>query len=213
MYEPLIDEIDISRMYPPTVNDFEEFMELGRIENGNFNVVRKELLELFSFRFVTLTTEKGIARWESMLKLRPTRSESVETRRLKVLAKINNKLPYTWRKLHKMLNALLGEGNYELSLDHLKFELFVEVKKFIDPNGLLYLVSYLDEIIPMNIWLLYGIRVGEPKPKIASVATFGMTIEVTPYQMTELNIDSIKKVGMGIYSEKILEIYPKPKGV
>lgn len=152
MYEPLTHEINISKHYPPTVNDFEEFIEIGKVENSNFNRVRIELLQLFSMRFVHDTDEVGIARWEKMLKLKRRASDSLETRRVRVLAKINNKLPYTWRTLNQLLTSIFGEGNYHINLDPQEY-----IIELLIPSEHSYyreLLEILEPMIPLNIYLM-----------------------------------------------------------
>lgn len=152
MYEPLINEIDISKLYPTTISDFEEFIEIAKVENTNFNRVKIELLQLFSMRFVNETDEMGIARWEKMLKLKRRPSDTLETRRMKVLAKINNKLPYTWRSLQQLLNSIFGEGNYQINLDPQEYILELLIPS--EQNYYREVSEILDPMIPLNIHMI-----------------------------------------------------------
>lgn len=152
MYEPLINEIDISKLYPTTISDFEEFIEIAKVENSNFNRVKIELLQLFSMRFVNATDEMGIARWEKMLKLKRRPSDTLETRRMKVLAKINNKLPYTWRSLQQLLNSIFGEGNYQINLDPQEYILELLIPS--EQNYYREVSEILEPMIPLNIYMI-----------------------------------------------------------
>lgn len=152
MYEPLTNEIDISQLYPTTISDFEEFIEIAKVENSNFNRVKIELLQLFSMRFVNVTDEMGIARWEKMLKLKRRPSDTLETRRMKVLAKINNKLPYTWRSLQQLLNSIFGEGNYQINLDPQEYILELLIPS--EQNYYREVSEILEPMIPLNIYMI-----------------------------------------------------------
>lgn len=152
MYEPLTNDIDISKLYPMTISDFEEFIEIAKVENSNFNRVKVELLQMFSMRFVNETDGIGIARWEKMLKLKRRPSDTLETRRMKVLAKINNKLPYTWRSLQQLLNSIFGEGNYQITLDPQEYILELLIPS--EQNYYREVSEILEPMIPLNIYMI-----------------------------------------------------------
>lgn len=150
MYEPLTHEIDVHRYLPPALEDIEEFIEITKVENENFNRARIDLLALFKMRFVHDADENGIARWEKLLKLKRRTSDSLEVRRMRVLAKINNKLPYTWRSLQQYLNTILNSEKFELLLDAQKYEITLEIYGVVPDRKLL--VNNLEDILPLNIW-------------------------------------------------------------
>ncbi|HEY4623274.1 MAG TPA: putative phage tail protein [Solibacillus sp.] len=151
MYEPLTHEIDVHRHLPPALEDIEEFIEITKVENENFNRARIDLLALFKMRFVHDADKSGIARWEKLLKLKRRASDSLEVRRMRVLAKINNKLPYTWRSMQQMLNSMIGVDNYHLDLDPQKYE--IELLIPFDTGQYKELFEILEPMLPMNIWL------------------------------------------------------------
>ncbi|MCH7321793.1 YmfQ family protein [Solibacillus sp. MA9] len=151
MYEPLTYEVDVQRHYPSTINDFEEIIEICKVENSNFNQVRVDLLKLFRMRFIHETDVSGISRWENLLKMKRRPSDSLEVRRMRVLAKINNKLPYTWRSVQQLLNSILGIDNYHLNLNPQKFE--VELLLPIEIGQYREVFEILEPMLPMNIWL------------------------------------------------------------
>lgn len=152
MYEPLEHTVDIAKYYPSTVEDIEEFIEIAKVENSNFNRVKVQLLQLFSMRFVHATDEKGIARWEKMLKLKRRPTDTLEMRQVKVLAKINNKLPYTWRSLQQLLSSIFGEGNFQIHLDPQEF--FLELLIPSEQNYYRELSDILEPMIPLNIYMI-----------------------------------------------------------
>ena len=152
MYEPFTYEIDIAERYPPTVSDFEEFIEIGQVENSNFNRVRVELLQLFAMRFVHYTDEPGIARWEKMLRLKRSSTDNLETRRMRILAKINNKLPYTWRSLQQLLNSIFGKVNYQINLDPQEYVLELLIPS--EQNYYSELQDILEPMVPLNIYMI-----------------------------------------------------------
>ncbi|MGE7021985.1 putative phage tail protein [Solibacillus cecembensis] len=152
MYEPLTNVVDLSKYYPSTISDFEEFIEVANVENTNFNRVKVQLLQLFSMRFVHATDEIGIARWEKMLKLKRRPTDTLETRQIKVVAKINNKLPYTWRSLQQLLSSIFGENNFQINLDPQDYILELLIPS--EQNYYRELSDILEPMIPLNIYMI-----------------------------------------------------------
>ena len=60
--------------------------------------------------FVRYANEQGLARWERMLGIRPRGTDSMEVRRVAVLARLNEQLPFTERTLRLMLDGVCGPG-------------------------------------------------------------------------------------------------------
>lgn len=162
----LSNEIDISTLQPPTVKNLKDFEEIANVENKNFNKVRMQIIDIFNNRFVHLANEQGIARWEKMLEIQRRRTDTLEERRQRVLAKINNKLPYTMRTLKQLLNSLCGENNYGIFLDPEEFELHLELYSKI--NDVVNLKNTLEAMIPLNIWLHFVYAIKVPPIKIAA---------------------------------------------
>lgn len=145
-------EIDVLDLMPHTVIELLEFQEIAKVENHNFNKLRLQISELFNYRFVMHATSEGIARWEKVLKIKSRPSDDLETRRKRVLAKINNRIPYTWRSLRQLLDSIFGEDNYHLDLD--PHELVIEL---LIPNKQNYyneLHNILEPMIPLNILMI-----------------------------------------------------------
>lgn len=149
MYEPLQREVDVHKYYPDLMKDIFEFREISKVENENFNQVRLNLLQLFSMRFVHEADEVGLARWEKMLKIKRRTSDDLALRRMRILAKINNKLPYTWRTLQQLLISFYGEENFQLNLDSQEYEIEI----LIPAGTTTYneLLTILEPMFPMNI--------------------------------------------------------------
>lgn len=145
-------EIDLSKHYPQTIGELEEFIQIAKVENKNFNKVRIDLQKIFSTRFIHDLDDDGIARWEKMLKLKRQRTDDLELRRMRVLAKINNTLPYTWNSLRQLLDSVFGAGKYHLSLDQQDY--VIELLIPSERNYYKELNNILEPMVPLNIWLI-----------------------------------------------------------
>lgn len=205
MYEPLKYEIDITTMHPDTVKDFEEFIEIGKVENHNFNTARLNLLEAFSMRFVHEASEKGIARWERMLKLKRRSDDDLELRRKRVLTKINNKLPYTWRTLIQLMDTFFGRGTYKVELDCQSFELYMSIPA--ERNYSQELVKELEPILPLNIYFIIDLVLNtESEIYIGATTQMGEILTIYPEMPTDITTELDAPFNTGVQYIETIEI-------
>ncbi|QTD40653.1 putative phage tail protein [Sporosarcina sp. Te-1] len=153
-------EIDLYPMLPPTVNEFVEFKEITKAQSVELNRIRLHLLDIFNDRFVHEATESGLRRWEKMLKIQRRSTDTLEERRFRILAKMNNRLPYTFRALIQRLNVLCGEGKYQVFLDANAYEIGFEFFEKIADVKLLK--DTMEEMIPVNLVLEYNYVIHVP---------------------------------------------------
>ena len=77
---------------------------------------------------------------------------ALEMRRLYIITKANNTLPYTIRNLERKIISLLGNNNFSMEMNyneyHLKIILFVQNFDKIE-----YLKEHIEGMIPCNIIL------------------------------------------------------------
>lgn len=124
---PQIRDVDVGRYYPPTVSPSKEFQAIASVENPELKRIWIEVWKQFMNTFVYDIDEDGATRWESMLKLYPSQSDTIETRRKAILAKINSMLPYTERSLQSMLDGVYGVGKIKVNIDYNKYKLWLDV--------------------------------------------------------------------------------------
>lgn len=124
---PQIRDVDVGRYYPPTVSPAKEFQAIANAENPEMKKIWIEVWKQFMNTFVYDIDEDGASRWESMLKLYPSKSDTLETRRKAILAKINSMLPYTERSLQAMLDGVYGVGKIKVNIDYNKYKLWLDV--------------------------------------------------------------------------------------
>lgn len=153
-------EIDLYPMLPPTVNEFVEFKEITKAQSMELNRIRIHLIGIFKDRFVLEATEHGLRRWEKVLKIHRRSTDTLEERRFRILAKMNNRLPYTFRALIQRLNAICGEGKYQVFLDANAYELNFEFFEKIADVKLLK--DTMEEMIPVNLALDYNYVIRVP---------------------------------------------------
>lgn len=108
---------------PEILRDYREFKAIAAAQQPEFELVWQAVDSLLAEQFVHTATGLGLARWEQMLGISPKASDSPADRCFRILSRLNDKLPYTWRALKAKLDAIAGEDyniswqDYEIDLE------------------------------------------------------------------------------------------------
>ncbi|WP_455577354.1 putative phage tail protein [Anaerosinus sp.] len=122
-----IRDVKVERYYPDVLANSKEFKALSSAVDPELKLNWTALWKQFLNTFVYSLDEDGATRWESMLRLYPTKTDTLETRRKAILAKINSMLPYTERSLQSMLDGVYGVGKIKVNIDYNKYKLWLDV--------------------------------------------------------------------------------------
>ena len=107
--------------------------------------------------FVRYANEQGLARWERMLGIRPRGTDSMEVRRVAVLARLNEQLPFTERTLRLMLDGVCGPGGYTLEIIYWEYRVFVRVHLW-EKRAMDEAAALLGRVVPANMVIDLGLR-------------------------------------------------------
>jgi len=104
----------------------------------------------FDDQFVNSATIYGVQRWEKLLHILPKGTDSLDARKFRILARLNEQLPYTLRVLENMLFALCGEDGYTVEVQNDMYTLNVKIalkaKSNVDDVDVL-----LKKVVPANM--------------------------------------------------------------
>lgn len=140
----------IINYYPEIMKEIREFKTLAQAEDSALEIIYSELEDIMDNQFVHTAKDYGIARLEKIISLRPKYTETLESRKLKVLTKYNENKPYTIRKIKELLNTICGNGGYFLELNNGEFLLKVTVELKSKEN-LDSVEEMLERVVPMNM--------------------------------------------------------------
>ena len=110
-------KVDLWYYLPPFLKEFLELREILGAEEPEFQELVKQYDDVLKDNFIITATERGIARFESTLGIRPNASASLETRRSAVLTKWWDATPYTLRTLKNRIALIQGNSNIQISFD------------------------------------------------------------------------------------------------
>jgi hypothetical protein len=91
---------------PDFLKEFKEFRKLRKLTEAE-NV---ELLKLWNCfenimdnTFINDSSESGVESWERILKITPKAYDTLNDRKFRILTRLNERLPYTYREVEKRL--------------------------------------------------------------------------------------------------------------
>lgn len=140
---------------PYQVREFREYQGITTGEQPEFELAWDAQEEVFVNQFVDTALDYGLSRWEKMLKIFPKGTDTLETRRARIKAKLNNFVPYTIRVLAQMLTAISDGEPFELTLEPGTY--FLSITTHWGASGQIEGLEYLiNNIVPMNIAINAG---------------------------------------------------------
>ncbi|EOS27611.1 hypothetical protein C806_00058 [Lachnospiraceae bacterium 3-1] len=100
--------------------------------------------------FTGTATRQGIARREKLYGIIPADTDTLEDRRFRVMAKENDRIPYTLRSMKKKLENLCGAEGYRLSITENKVEIRVAlIRKTMFQD----VTNMAEHMVPLNMSL------------------------------------------------------------
>ena len=155
--------INLIEYVPPILAETKEFQAICAAENAEIERLRTAYLNLFADQFIQTATENGIARLEKIMGVAPKGTDTIETRRFRLLARKQEKLPYTKWTLPEQLAALCGDDGYSLTIDYSTRKIIVRValgvKGMYDAVELLLLKQRPANMV-VDLSLLYNLYSG-----------------------------------------------------
>src|SRR5690606_21275236 len=195
---------------PEVLRNFREFQKIFEAEEPEFENLQDELLKVLKDFFVEDTTERGVRRWEKILKITPKATDSLEDRKFKIITYITRNLPFTLRTLEQMLETLCGKNNYEIELRHNDYEIEVRIN-LTNNNNIIDVLSLLEIVIPANLIQILKsyLTMRSEVPKYAIGVMSGEEITIYP-QRSITHVETIGKqyFGLGYQSVETIIIYP-----
>lgn len=143
---------------PPVERDFAEFDAImTHAEDPEFSSAWEAAENLMNDQFINDATENGVSRWENMLKISPKASETLDERKFTILTRESEQPPFTVTALERQLEALCGEGNFDVIRDVGAKSLSVSLA-LVAKNNLEDVAVLLDRVVPANMTITINLK-------------------------------------------------------
>lgn len=133
------------------VNNREMSNIINSEENELENGLKLDIENSFKDTFAKVATEVGISKFEKILNIESdTTTETLDFRRKRVLNRLISQAPFTETYFINRMNEMLGEGNWNYTLNYNTYTLTINSMK---PGNAWYreVLDFLDKTIPCNI--------------------------------------------------------------
>lgn len=142
--------------YLPTVlKDVLEFQTINEANEPEISLAWDTLTRVLANQFLEDADENGVAMWERELKIYPKDTDTLETRKARIKAMWNLKLPYTVSWLRNWLAGLCGPTGYELMVAEYTINIRLDFNALSDANLLATeILNMLLSVRPSNMRVL-----------------------------------------------------------
>lgn len=141
---------DLVSYLPPFMAEYEEINAALTAENPELTLLWDGKERVLKNQFILTADSEGLARFEGLLGIVPSKSDTLESRRQRVLLRWFLQLPYTERMLLEKLVNLCGEGNFTFTKNYDRYQIRIEAS--LELYGQTKeLEELLERMIPCNI--------------------------------------------------------------
>lgn len=141
---------DIIKYLPAIKQDLEYYINITNAENPEFDKLSGLMTKWKNNNYPKLSDEDGLEVFEKVFNIKRVPTDTIEDRRVKVLARLNERLPYTEIRLRRMLSAICGWDGFELEIEDLILTVYLAMQNN-SQIGAVY--DLLNRVVPMNVLL------------------------------------------------------------
>jgi len=178
----LAKEVNLLSYQSKIIQEIREFKVISEVENPKLECVWQAVEDAINDQFATTLTNNGCKRWESIMEIKAKDTDELDFRRFRILSKLNEQLPYSYRMLELQLRTLCGDNGYTMVLRNNEYTLIVKIaltskKKYSDVESTLR--KYVPANIVLDVSLMYNTH------EILSLFTHEQLAKYTYYELRE----------------------------
>lgn len=138
------------KLIPIEMKDITEYRELAKTGDPEFETAMNEMKNVSDNHYMSTLNEYGCSRLEKIMEITGTAGLSLEARRLLIISKANNSLPYTIYNLKTKIETLLGNDGFIIKMKYNTYHLSV-VLFLSNYEKLNYVKENIENMMPANI--------------------------------------------------------------
>ena len=192
---------------PTVVRGYEEFQAIVAAQQPELERAWEQADRLLDDQFLSTAGEVGLSRWEKILGITPKGTESLDDRRFRVQARLNERLPYTLLRLREILDTLCGVGGSTAMVQD--YTLTVRVALTAKGNYT-DVASLLERVAPENLVIDFS-RLFEPDFSLCLGACTVQTacVEIWPELTSRVEVSGTVGASAGNAARQKVEVWPE----
>lgn len=141
----------IINYYPPALRQIKEMQQIATAEDKEFEKLEASTDEVLKNMFVHTANELGVKRFEKILKITPSASQSLEDRKTYILSVMNS-----GKMSLSQLRQIISSYSHEIELipNYEESELMVNIGEDISNTGMIF--QALDEMLSLQIYIFFS---------------------------------------------------------
>lgn len=143
---------DLIQWMPTEFKESPEIIKIMDSENPEFSLMAERILHWLDNLYPGTAHIEGIELFEYFLGLEPQLDDTLEDRRMRIISKLNERLPYTFIRLHRMVAALVGWGNFEMYFENGGRLLFRLKSPQENDSRIKAVLELFENVVPMNLY-------------------------------------------------------------
>lgn len=191
---------------PPFLKEVKEFNRIFDTEDIEIKNMRAQINKLLSEVIVKTADSYGLERYEKIYGITKI-AETIEARRMNILFKMNNRVPYTLKWLINTLDEAIGKGNYKLTTNFKNYELNIEINlNYTEAAEILK--TNLVKQIPANLQLNYEL-VSQINKYIGAVISQQSYIDLYMVEIEtkdNVELNQVNNVGLNLTNQEYMEL-------
>ena len=189
---------------PPFLKNVVEFNKIFDAEDVEIESMRYLIDSILREVIVKSARTYGLDRYEKIYGI-TNKAETIEARRMNILFKMNNKVPYTLKWLINTLNESIGKDNYKLEAKD--YELHITIN-LVYTEAAEMLKTNLVKQIPANIMLDYKLETKADESIGSKVSRQDyIDLNITTEEKKEnISINQNTNLGLQLASQDYIEI-------
>lgn len=193
---------------PQDLQELREYRVLGDISDPQARAAWEYTVQQYYNQFIETADLPTIRRWEGVYRITPLPSDTLETRRMRILAKFMQRLPFTWKVLLEYLDIF--SDHYTPTRDFARRHFGLQIVLH-DNLKLPELAQNLRTLLPANMTVtVWALLQSGGTVSVGAFPCIAQTIRIKPYQAGA--ISETAGIAVGVVPLVGQQIQIKPKG-
>ncbi len=158
---------DLRQYYPDYINEIKDINEILQVDSMELRRIYIKMQQVNNNFTVENCDDDTLSQYETILSIYPSSDETIKQRKENVYTELNRHLPYTIETLKELLNSILTEKGYRLTIDHAQQKINV-------------IVFALDGIGISMVKTIETLLLKIPPAHLGILVTLGIEINTTP---------------------------------